>query len=223
MSDLETRVNDAADREAAYVGSRMDANREEQWSTKRRDDESLRNSLERETESLDDPPEKISLDEKPYDRFARHADIRDDLGKAVDVAFYNSAQGEKREKQQAEFDLIGKKMQRRYGVDGVDGTKRLMSALEQIEAQPIEALQYLYHQYVEGDATQKANETHFANSMKDIEAVERKYDISTEVWSLVPDFMATPEFRKSLTGDNEADILRAVRMVKEGLKRVQFR
>jgi len=221
MSDFDRAASD--DREAAYIGTRMDENREEQWSAKRRDDESLRGSLERSTESLDDPPEKISLDDKPYDRFARHADIRDDLGKAVDVAFYNSSQGEKREKQQAEFELIGKKMQRRYGVDGVEGTKRLMTALNNLESQPVEALQFLYNEYVVNGAAQKATESDYRNSIKDIEAVEKKYDVSPEVWNLVPDFMDTPEFRRTISGDNQADILRAVRMVKEGLKRVHMR
>lgn len=223
MSEFDRDDTDSTAREARLTGQRMDEIRDAEWSAKRRDDESLRSSLERETESLDDPPEKVSLDDKPYDRFARQADIRDDLGKAVDTAFFNSSLGEKREKEQAAFDLIGKKMQRRYGMSGVDGTKQLMNALNQLETQPEQALQFLYREYVEGGAAEQAHQRDFSASIKDIEAVEKKYDVPQEVWSLVPDYMATAEFQRTITGDNQADILRAVRMVKKGLDRVKMR
>ncbi len=59
--------------------------------------------------------------------------------------------------------------------------------------------------------------------MKDIAAVEKKFDVSPQVWDLLPDYMATPEFQRRKTGDTERDILTAVRMVKEGLKRVKMR
>ncbi len=126
MSEFDSRVDDAMDREATYVGTRMDENREQQWSAKRRDDESLRSGLERETESLDDPPEKISLDEKPYDRFARHADLRDYLEKAVDQSFYNSANAEKSERYISDFELLGQQIQRSHGVDGVTGLRQML-------------------------------------------------------------------------------------------------
>jgi hypothetical protein len=200
----------------------MDQNREEEWASRRADSDSLRNGLERATEGMDDPPEKISLDEKPYDRFGRQADIRDDLGKAVDVAFYNSAEREKRDEAHAAFDLISKKMQRRYGVDGVEGTNRLMTALSNLETNPESALRFLYQEYVEGSAAQTAHQTDLQNSIRDIEAVEKKYDVRPEVWNLLPDYMATPEFQRRKTGDNEKDILMAVRAISEGLKRVKM-
>lgn len=114
-------------------------------------------------------------------------------------------------------------MQRRYGLNGIDGTKRLMGALDNLETNPEAALQFLYNEYVQNGAAQRAHGTDFNNSVKDIEAIERKYDVPREVWDLLPDYMATPEFQRSKTGDNEADILRGIRAVKEGLKRVSFR
>jgi hypothetical protein len=153
----------------------------------------------------------------------RHGDIRGALSEAVDQAFYNSAQTEKREKEHAELELIGKKMQRRYGLNGVDGTKRLMTALDSLETQPLESLRFLYNEYVEGGAGQQAYEKEFANSIKDVEAFERKYDVRPEILNLLPDYMATPEFQYKRTGDNERDILMAVRAITEGLKRVKMK
>ncbi len=213
MSDYETQT------QAAW----QEENRQAEWASAREDRDSLRSGLERATEGLDDPPEKIKLDDEPFDSMRRHGNIRADLSAVVDQSFYNSVQTEKREKDQAEFDLIGKKMQRRYGLNGVDGTKRLMNALDSLETQPMEALQFLYREYVEGGAGQQAFEKEYATSVKDVEAFERKYDVAPEVLNLLPDYMSTPEFQRRKTGDNERDILTAVRMVKEGLKRVKMR
>ena len=228
MSD-DSRFNDAMDREAAYVGTRMDENREQQWSAKRRDEESLRSGLERETESLDDPPEKISLDEKPYDRFARQADIRDDLGNAVDVAFYNSAQAEKRDAKYKSLDLIEQRLKRSHGIgDLVEGVQQMLQIDEGLRDPRLEVrtatIEHMVNLARDGsDYGPAAQQRAYDATLKDIEAVERKFDVSPQVWDLLPDYMATPEFMRSRTGDNEADILRAVRMVKEGLKRVKMR
>jgi hypothetical protein len=227
MSEFDSRVNDAMDREAAYVGSRMDENREAQWSAKRRDDESFRSDLERDTESLDDPPEKISLDEKPYDRFGRHADIRDDLSKAVDVSFYNSANAEKRERYISEFDLIDKHVQRSHGVDGVTGLKQMLQIDEGIRSPDFQTrvatVQHLVNlAHNDSDYGPAAQQRAYDNTMKVIAAVENKYDVAPQIWDHVADYMNTPAFQSSKTGDHEADLLMAIRRVKEGLKRVKF-
>lgn len=229
MSEFDQRVNDASDREAAYVGSRMDENREEQWSAKRRDDESLRSGLERDTEGLDDPPEKISLDDKPYDKFARHADIREELGKAVDQSFYNSAQAEKREAKYKKLELMEKQLKGSHGVgDIVEGIEQMLHVdrglrhpNKDVRVATIEHMVNLARD--DSDYGKATEHRAYTNNLKAVEAVEAKYDVSPQVWDLTSDYMSTPEFQNRRTGDNEADLLMAVRMVKKGLERVQMR
>lgn len=222
MSDFET--SQPAYQEASW----KEENRQNEWAEKRADRDSLRSGLEQSTEHMDDPPEKISLDDEPFDRFKRHGDIRSGIAASIDQSFYNSANAEKRERYISEFDLIDKHVQRSHGVDGVTGLKQMLQIDEgirspdfQTRVATVEHIINLAHN--NSDYGRAAQQRMHDNTVKDIEAVERKYDISPQVWDHVADFMSTPAFQRTKTGDNEADVLRAVRMVKEGMKRVKFR
>lgn len=70
MSDLDSQhqVNE----QAAW----QELNRQAEWADKRADRDSLRSGLEQATEGLDDPPEKIKLDDEEFDKYRRHGDIR---------------------------------------------------------------------------------------------------------------------------------------------------
>jgi hypothetical protein len=223
MSDLDNQhqVNE----QAAW----QESNRQAEWASAREDRDSLRSSLERETEGLDDPPEKISLDEESFDPMRRHGDIRADLSAAVDQSFYNSAQAEKREAKYKSLDLIEQRLKRSHGIgDLVEGVQQMLAIDEGLRDPRLEVrtatIEHMVNLARDGsDYGPAAQQRAYDATMKDIATIEKKFDVSPQVWDLLPDYMATPEFQRSKTGDNERDMLNAIRMVKEGLKRVKMR
>jgi hypothetical protein len=219
MSQFDRAASD--DREAAYIGSRMDENRESEWATRREDRDSLRGSLERATESFEDPPEtKIVLDDEPYDRHRRHGDIRSDLAAAVDQSFYNSANAEKRERYIGEFDLVDQQLKRSHGVDGMTGIKDFQTRVNAInhmvelahnESPYREAVEYRTQEAATKEVTDWFNKHQIGKTPEEKAQIE----------NLMGEYLSSPGARR--TGNFDADLKHAFRMATAGAKRVQFR
>ena len=200
----------------------MDENREEQWSEKRRDDESLRGSLERDTAYLDDPKPKKKIDDEEYDVLNPFGDVRKMAESAFDEAFVDADKQEQRERDIEQFDLISKRIKRAHGVDGIDGIQRLLGAEEQLRTSPVEALQFLYHQYVEGDAAQATYQTELRNTTTEVTRFFDAHEISEDVADIMTRYIGTPQFQQSRTGDTDRDLKRAYRQVTEGMRRARM-
>jgi len=233
MSEFDRGDTDSNAREARLTGQRMDEIRDAEWTDKRADRDSLRGSLERATESFDDPPEtKINLNEEPYDRHRRHGDIRSDLAAAVDQSFYNSANAERRERYIGEFDQIDQQIKRSHGVDGVTGIKQMIevdAALRspdfQTRVNAINHMVELAHNespYREAVAyrTQEAATKEVADWFGK-HAIGKTPEEKAQIENLMAEYLSSPGARR--TGNFDADLKHAFRMATAGAKRVQFR
>jgi hypothetical protein len=231
MSQFDRAASD--DREAAYIGTRMDENRESEWASRREDRDSLRGSLERATESFDDPPEtKIELNDEPYDHHRRHGNIRSDLAAAVDQSFFNSANAEKRERYIGEFDLVDQQLKRSHGVDGMTGIKQMIqvdAALRSPDFQTrVNAINHMvelahnespYREAVEY-RTQEAATKEVADWFNKHQ-IGKTPEEKAQIENLMGEYLSSPGARR--TGNFDADLKHAFRMATAGAKRVQFR
>jgi hypothetical protein len=233
MSDFDRGDTDSNAREARLTGQRMDEIRDAEWSARREDRDSLRGSLERATESFDDPPEtKIDLNDEPFDRYKRHGDIRSGIAASIDESFFNSANAERRERYIGEFDQIDQQLKRSHGVDGVTGIKQMIqvdAALRSPDFQTrVNAINHMvelahnespYREAVQY-RTQEA-------ATKEVEAWFKKHQIGktpeerAQIENLMGEYLSSPGAKR--TGNFDADLKHAFRQATAGAKRVQFR
>jgi len=224
---FDSNMTDAIDREVGRKIDHLEENRQQQWTERREDRESVRENITKLTEEWDDPQpkQKIEDDSDDYSPMGRFKGLREGIVQDFKTTWLDAEQEERRQEKYRKLDLLEKQLQRSHGVtdlhQGIAQMLEIERGLRGTDEEFNAALQHQINLRNNGYA-QHIDIREHENTKKGVVDVFDQYEIDKAVEPYMIEYMRTPEFQNSKTGDIEADIKRAYRMVTEGLKRARM-
>lgn len=209
-------IQNAADHAAADSANQAERNRQEAWQAKRDDEKSLRDGLNDWAESEFARP-KIKVDDGEVPETPREAAER-----AWEASEFNAAQRERDAEESEQIREIGERLERKYGLNRVDGFKKLLSAVERLETDGPQAVAALYQTYVASpDHIREVQQREHQATVDVVEEYFRTRELNKGDEARIMDALAKGKVER--TGNPVKDLDNAVRFIRRGSDRAVLR